>query len=158
VDVVLREHGFTLADLVAWGGEISYDQPMPNHPSRIGRLKDGELDAIFDEGVIMWADQVTAAGARLLPISPAQLDALTSQGFRPAVIEHALDHRLVVPAALKRMQQCIVPLLRVREKVDVCGHVVVHHQRQIGLRRRQIGGCLRHQVRIGRERNVARRL
>ena len=53
VDVVLKAHGFSLADIEAWGGQISYDQPMPNHPSRIGRLKDDELDAIFDEGVIM---------------------------------------------------------------------------------------------------------
>ena len=30
----------------------------------------------------MWADQVTAAGAHLLPISPAQLDALEAQGYR----------------------------------------------------------------------------
>ena len=49
VDVVLREHGFTLADIEAWGGEISYDQPMPNDLSRMGRLKAGEIDAIFDE-------------------------------------------------------------------------------------------------------------
>jgi hypothetical protein len=26
-----------------------YDQPMPNDPSRMGRLKAGEIDAIFDE-------------------------------------------------------------------------------------------------------------
>jgi hypothetical protein len=56
VDVVLREHGFSLDDIKTWGGEISYDQPMPNHPSRIGRLERGELDAIFDEGIVMWAD------------------------------------------------------------------------------------------------------
>jgi TRAP-type uncharacterized transport system substrate-binding protein len=89
VDVVLKSHGFSLADLEAWGGQISYDQPMPNHPSRIGRLRDGELDAIFDEGVVMWADQVTAAGASLLPIGPGQLDALEAQGFRRAVIERS---------------------------------------------------------------------
>jgi hypothetical protein len=29
---------------------------MPNDPSRLGRLEARELDAIFDEGVIMWAD------------------------------------------------------------------------------------------------------
>jgi TRAP-type uncharacterized transport system substrate-binding protein len=89
VDVVLKSHGFSLADVEKWGGEISHDQPMPNDPSRIGRLKDGELDAIFDEGIPIWADQVAAAGARLLPIAPAQLDALTSQGFRRAVIEQS---------------------------------------------------------------------
>jgi hypothetical protein len=53
VDVVLRAHGFSLDDIRAWGGEISLDQPMPNHPSRIGRLERGEIDAIFDEGVVM---------------------------------------------------------------------------------------------------------
>jgi uncharacterized protein len=74
VDVVLREHGFSLDDIRAWGGEISYDQPMPNHPSRMGRLERGEIDAIFDEGIVLWADLLAAAGA---------------QGLRPALIEKA---------------------------------------------------------------------
>jgi hypothetical protein len=29
VDVVLRAHGFGRADIRDWGGEVSYDQPMP---------------------------------------------------------------------------------------------------------------------------------
>jgi TRAP-type uncharacterized transport system substrate-binding protein len=87
VDVVLRAHGFSLDDIQAWGGEISYDQPMPNHPSRIGRLESGELDAIFDEGVVMWASLVPAAGARFLPLSPERLATLQAQGFRRGLIE-----------------------------------------------------------------------
>jgi TRAP-type uncharacterized transport system substrate-binding protein len=87
VDVVLRAHGFSLDDVRAWGGEISSDQPMPNHPSRIGRLERGEIDAIFDEGVVLWADLVTGAGAGLLPLSPSQLDGLQAQGFRRGLIE-----------------------------------------------------------------------
>lgn len=90
VDVVLREHGFCLADLVAWGGEISYDQPMPNDPSRIGRLKAGEIDAIFDEGVIMWAGLVASAGAAFLPLGEARLEALVNQGFRRGLLEQSL--------------------------------------------------------------------
>lgn len=89
VDVVLREHGFSLDDIRAWGGEISYDQPMPNHPSRMGRLERGEIDAIFDEGIVLWADVLAAAGARLLPLSPEHLAALEAQGFRRALIEKA---------------------------------------------------------------------
>jgi|tagenome__1003787_1003787.scaffolds.fasta_scaffold20988448_8 TRAP-type uncharacterized transport system substrate-binding protein len=88
VDVVLRAHGFTLADLVAWGGEISYDQPMPNDPSRIGRLASGEIDAIFDEGVIMWANLVAGAGARFLPVEHP--DALQAQGYRRGLLEKSL--------------------------------------------------------------------
>jgi TRAP-type uncharacterized transport system substrate-binding protein len=87
VDAVLRAHGFTLADIEGWGGEISYDQPMPNDPSRLGRLEAGELDAIFDEGVIMWADLVAGVGARFLPLSTVHLEFLQAQGFRRGLIE-----------------------------------------------------------------------
>jgi hypothetical protein len=87
VDVVLRAYGFSLDDIRTWGGEIIYDQPMPNDPSRIGRLERGEIDAIFDEGVVLWADLVAAAGAWFLPLDPAHLEALRTEGFRPAFIE-----------------------------------------------------------------------
>jgi TRAP-type uncharacterized transport system substrate-binding protein len=89
VDVVLRAYGFSLDDIRAWGGEVSFDQPMPNHPSRIGRLERGDLDAIFDEGVVLWADLVTAAGARFLPLDRGHLEALEAQGFRRGFIEQA---------------------------------------------------------------------
>jgi TRAP-type uncharacterized transport system substrate-binding protein len=87
VDVVLRAHGFTLGDITAWGGEISYDQQMPNDPSRIGRLERGEIDAIFDEGVVMWANLVPGTGAQFLPLD--HLDVLEAEGFRRAVIEQS---------------------------------------------------------------------
>lgn len=88
VDVVLRAYGFGLADLEAWGGTISYDQPMPmrGDTDRIGRLAAGEIDAIFEEGVVLWADAVAGAGASLLPIDDAHLRVLEQQGFRRGVI------------------------------------------------------------------------
>jgi uncharacterized protein len=89
VDVVLRAHGLSLDDIRAWGGEISYDQPMPHDPSRIGRLRQGEIDAIFDEGIVLWGDKVAPAGAAFLPIGPGRLAALETQGFRRALIEKA---------------------------------------------------------------------
>jgi NMT1-like family len=87
VDVVLRAHGFSLDDIRGWGGEISFDQPMPNDPSRMGRLERGEIDAIFDEGIELWAGLVAGAGAQLLPIDAEHLEVLQAQGFRPASIE-----------------------------------------------------------------------
>jgi hypothetical protein len=89
VDVVLREHGFSLADIEAWGGEIVRDQPMPNDPSRIGRLAAGEIDAIFDEGVIMWADLVAGAGAEFLALDPGHVSSLEAQGFRRGLLEQS---------------------------------------------------------------------
>ena len=86
VDLVLRAHGFSLDDIRTWGGEVRSDQPMPNHPSRLGRLRDGEIDAIFDEGIFTWADKLAESGAHFLPLSSAGLDALDGQGFRRGVI------------------------------------------------------------------------
>ena len=86
VDVVLRAHGFSLEDLRSWGGEVYNDQPMPMHPSRMGRLAAGEIDAIFDEGVGGWADMLAGAGATLLPIAPDRLAELGEQGFRATTV------------------------------------------------------------------------
>jgi TRAP-type uncharacterized transport system substrate-binding protein len=92
VDVVLRAHGLSLDDITAWGGTVSYDQPMPmrGDTDRIGRLAAGEIDAIFEEGTILWADSVAGAGAALLPIDDEHLRMLEHQGFRRGVIEKSL--------------------------------------------------------------------
>ena len=50
IDQVLQVHGFSFEDLLSWGGKVDNDQPMPMHPTRMGRLRDGDIDAIFDEG------------------------------------------------------------------------------------------------------------
>jgi TRAP-type uncharacterized transport system substrate-binding protein len=89
VDVVLGVYGFSLADVVAWGGTVLHDQPMPNHPTRIGRLASGEIDAIFEEGTIIWADDVRGAGASILPIDDEHLAALQRLGFRRGVLDVA---------------------------------------------------------------------
>jgi TRAP-type uncharacterized transport system substrate-binding protein len=90
VNVVLKAHGFSLEDLVAWGGHVSYDQPMPNDPSRIGRVKNKELDAIFDEGILVWGHSVREAGMHFLPIDDQHLIRLEAQGFRRATIRKDL--------------------------------------------------------------------
>jgi TRAP-type uncharacterized transport system substrate-binding protein len=90
VNEVLKAHGFGFADIRAWGGKISYDQPLPNAPSRIGKVKSGELDAIFDEATVQWADLVTGAGMRFLPIEEKSLPKVQALGFKRGVIEKSL--------------------------------------------------------------------
>ena len=94
VDVILGVHGFSLADIEAWGGSVFYDQPMPDDPSRIGRLRDGSIDAIFEAGTIIWVDQVPAAGASVLAIDEEHLRALERIGFRRGVLDAATYHSL----------------------------------------------------------------
>ncbi len=94
VNVVLKAHGFSLEDIISWGGHVSYDQPMPNDPSRIGRVKSGELDAIFEEGILIWGNIVSEAGMHFLPIDDTHLSKLEAQGFRRATIKTALHPTL----------------------------------------------------------------
>jgi TRAP-type uncharacterized transport system substrate-binding protein len=92
VDKILNVHGFGYEDIVRWGGSVSYDQPMPhqtppNRPSRIDRVRNGELDAIFEEGVVVWANQALAAGMRFLDIEEPRLVELERIGFKRGALE-----------------------------------------------------------------------
>src|SRR5260370_27013972 len=69
-------------------------QPMPNDPSRLGRVKSGELDAIFEEGILLWGNMVSEAGMHFLPIDDQHLTKLEAQGFGRATIKTALHPTL----------------------------------------------------------------
>ena len=99
VEKVLNIHGFGYSDILAWGGSVSYDQPMPhqsppNQASRVGRVVNGEFDAIFEEGVIVWADKAVEAGMRFLGIDGHRLAQLEQAGFKRGVMEKARLTRL----------------------------------------------------------------
>lgn len=99
VEKVLQVHGFGYDDILAWGGSVSYDQPMPgetppNGASRIDRVANGELDAIFEEGVVVWVNKAVDAGMRILGIDEDHLAALEREGFRPGTLEKSRFDRL----------------------------------------------------------------
>ena len=52
-----------------------------------GRAAKGEIDAIFEEGVVVWADKVEDAGMRFLGIDEDHLVDLECIGFRRGKIE-----------------------------------------------------------------------
>lgn len=86
IDHVLQAHGWTVGDLLSWGGRLSYDDGLPSRGDRVTMLGSGEVDVIVDEGVATWLDDARAAGARVLPIAPEALDRLTAWGYRPSVL------------------------------------------------------------------------
>ena len=92
VEKILNVHGFGYEDIVRWGGSVSYDQPMPHQTppsrlSRIDRVRSGELDAIFEEGVVIWANEALAAGMRFLDIEEPRLIQLERIGFKGGALE-----------------------------------------------------------------------
>jgi TRAP-type uncharacterized transport system substrate-binding protein len=82
VDQVLKVHGFSLSDLETWGGKVIYDEGLPADPQRLGRVKAGEVDAIFDEAVTRFVPLAVPQGMRFLPIEEPERSKLATMGMR----------------------------------------------------------------------------
>jgi TRAP-type uncharacterized transport system substrate-binding protein len=83
---ILSVYGFSLEDIEKWGGQVRYDEEMPNGPNRIGALERGEIDALFDEAMPMFGQRALDSGARFLPIDEPELQKLESMGWPRVVI------------------------------------------------------------------------
>ena len=87
IDHVCAAAGFTLDDITAWGGEVRYDAGMPYGDNRIGAVRRGEIDAIFDEGASAWGNMALGLGMTFLALDEAILQRLESVGLRRGLIE-----------------------------------------------------------------------
>jgi TRAP-type uncharacterized transport system substrate-binding protein len=87
VDHVLKAAGFSLDDIVSWGGEVRYDAGMAYGPNRIGAMQRGEIDAIFDEGASAWGNMALELGMEFLSLEETVLSRLEAVGLRRGVIQ-----------------------------------------------------------------------
>ncbi len=91
---VLQTYGMTFADIIEWGGQVRYDAEFPNGPNRIGAAERGEIDAIFDEAMPMFADRALELGMRFLPVDEPELQQLEGMGLRRVAITKEEFHAL----------------------------------------------------------------
>jgi len=84
-DQVLGHYGFSLADIVSWGGTLNLTG-APNDVRRMSKLASGELDAVFDEGLSFWLDEALRLGYRPLTLEAEAFAAMAALGWRDAVI------------------------------------------------------------------------
>jgi TRAP-type uncharacterized transport system substrate-binding protein len=89
VKEVLSAAGFSLDDVVSWGGQVCYDAGLPNSPTRLGAVQRGEADMIIDEAVRSWVNAAVESEMRILPFDEPLLEQLEELGFRRAVIPKA---------------------------------------------------------------------
>ena len=94
VNHVLAVAGFSLDDIVSWGGEVRYDAGMAYGPNRIGAMRRGEIDAIFDEGASAWGNMALDLGMNFLSLDEDMLKGLESAGLRPGLIQQKYFPRL----------------------------------------------------------------
>jgi TRAP-type uncharacterized transport system substrate-binding protein len=87
INHVCAAAGFTLEDIVSWGGQVRYDAGMAYGENRIGAVHRGEIDAIFDEGASAWGNMALELGMTFLSLDEAMLQRLESVGLRRGTIE-----------------------------------------------------------------------
>ncbi|HEX5607657.1 MAG TPA: TAXI family TRAP transporter solute-binding subunit [Candidatus Binatia bacterium] len=89
IDHVMRAAGFTLADIISWGGKVRYDAGMAYGPNRIGAIMRGEIDAIFDEGASAWGNMALELGMNFLSLDEDLLQEVEASGLRRGIIPRA---------------------------------------------------------------------
>jgi len=87
INHVCAAAGFTLDDIVSWGGEVRFDAGMPYGQNRIGAVHRGEVEAIFDEGASAWGNMALELGMTFLSLPEAILQRLEAVGLRRGLIE-----------------------------------------------------------------------
>jgi TRAP-type uncharacterized transport system substrate-binding protein len=85
LDQILSLYGFTLQDLESWGGKLQLNGG-PGDARRLRAIHEGEVDAVFDEGLVLWLDEALAAGMRAMPFEPEIMQRLQAQGWRQVSI------------------------------------------------------------------------
>ena len=85
IDQALAYYGFSLADIVSWGGKLNLTG-APADPRRVSALNAGQLDAIFDEGLPVWLDMAVNAGMRFMDLEPDHFAHLNTLGWRRVLL------------------------------------------------------------------------
>jgi TRAP-type uncharacterized transport system substrate-binding protein len=89
VNAVLAAAGFSLDDIVSWGGQVRYDDGLPMKSNRFGAMQRGEVDMIVDEAVRGWANPALDAGMRILPLDEDVITKMEALGLRRALMPKA---------------------------------------------------------------------
>jgi TRAP-type uncharacterized transport system substrate-binding protein len=87
INHVLAAAGFSLDDIVSWGGRIRYDAGMAYGRNRIGAVDRGEIEAIFDEGASAWGNMALELGMTFLSLDEMMLQRLENVGLRRGLLE-----------------------------------------------------------------------
>jgi TRAP-type uncharacterized transport system substrate-binding protein len=87
INHVLSGAGFSLDDIVSWGGEVRYDAGMPYGVNRIGAVQREEIHAVFDEGASTWGNMALELGMTFLALDEDLLKRLEIIGLRRGLIE-----------------------------------------------------------------------
>jgi TRAP-type uncharacterized transport system substrate-binding protein len=98
---LLPFYGMSLAEIESWGGRI-HPCGGPGDKRRLNAIKDGTIDAIFDEGIVTWLDKALAGGMVPIELEPEAFASVGKLGWRRVSIPKS-----EYPELLDRDHPCI---------------------------------------------------
>lgn len=93
IDQLLAFYEMSLNDIVSWGGHIQRIGG-PGAEQRIAGLRDGTLDAVFDEGIGTWLNEALEHGLVPLQLEPEAFAHLGALGWRRVTLPTSRYPRL----------------------------------------------------------------
>jgi TRAP-type uncharacterized transport system substrate-binding protein len=85
LDQELALFGLTLDDLTGWGCTLQLNGG-PGDQRRLDAIEKGEVDAVLDEGIVMWFETALANGMRPVTLEDDLMSQLETIGWRKVVI------------------------------------------------------------------------
>jgi TRAP-type uncharacterized transport system substrate-binding protein len=87
---VMLAAGFSIDDVLSWGGSVVYDGAVPRAETpRFRDCVEGKTDALFDEGAQEWLTAAIDNGLTILSLRPETVERLEAAGLRRAVLRKA---------------------------------------------------------------------
>lgn len=86
IKTLLKAHGISQKDFVAWGGAVD-EVVRPSNPRRRDGIIAGDMDMVIDEGMDSWGDVAVEHGMVFLPFSENVLRKMEKYGFQRAQLE-----------------------------------------------------------------------
>jgi TRAP-type uncharacterized transport system substrate-binding protein len=86
LDQTLAAYGMTLKDIESWGGSLQLNGG-PGDERRMKAIADGTVDAVFDEGLVLWLNAALDSGMRPVTLEDSAFKHLTDLGWRKYTIK-----------------------------------------------------------------------
>lgn len=86
VDQTLEAYGMSLNEIESWGGSLQLNGG-PGDARRMKAIADGTVDAVFDEGLVLWFNEALDAGMQPVTLDDAAFKYLTGLGWRKYTIK-----------------------------------------------------------------------
>jgi TRAP-type uncharacterized transport system substrate-binding protein len=93
IDQLLPMYGFTLDDMLSWGGTLQLNGP-PMDRRRLNAIREGTVDIVFDEGINGWAEVALANGMQLVTLEDAVFSQMEAIGWRRVVLPRGYSQYL----------------------------------------------------------------